>query len=256
MGNRPQCGKKMESEFTSNLWACFDKIYCISIDDRKDRRVSARLQFRKVGLGDRVEFLIVGKHAVDREQGIYESHISCMKKGLQASARMMLIFEDDVVFDRYNRHTLSNCIDFLATNQEWKIFFFGCLVSNSQPTENDSVLKVKYRSLAHAYIIRRRIAETMIDQPWRHVPYDVLLRSLADKSYAAYPAFAFQSDASTDNIHSLNLDRFRRYCGGLKRIQKMNEWYYRHRSMVIAIHAIVFLVILLLVVWHPGSSLP
>ncbi len=246
----------MESELTSNLWACFDKIYCISIDERKDRRVSARLQFCKVGLGDRVEFLIVRKHPVNREQGIYESHISCMKKGLEAGARMMLIFEDDVVFDRYNRHTLSNCIDFLATHQEWKIFFLGCLVSNSQQTENDSALKVKYRSLAHAYIIRRRIAETMIDLPWRNVPYDVLLKSLADESYAAYPAFAFQSDAPTDNIHSLNLDRFRRYCGGLKRIQKMNEWYYRHRSMVIAIHALVFLVILLLVVWHPGSSLP
>jgi len=248
--------KKMESEFISNSWACFDKIYCISIDERKDRRISARLQFRKVGLEDRVEFLIVNKHPVNCEQGIYESHISCMKKGLEAGARMMLIFEDDIVFDRYNRHTLSNCIDFIATNQKWKLFFLGCLVFKSQQTENDSVLKVKYRSLTHAYIIRHRVAETMIDQPWRNVPYDVLLRSLADESYAAYPAFAFQSDASTDNIGSLNLDRFRRYCGGLKRIQKMNEWYFRHRSMVIAIHAIVFLVILLLVVWHPGISLP
>ena len=32
------------------------------------------------------------------------------------------------------------------------------------------------------------------------------------------------------------LDRFRRMCGGLRRIQKVNEWYHRNTVWVIVLH--------------------
>ena len=44
----------------------------------------------------------------------------------------------------------------------------------------------------------------------------------------------------------LRLDKFRRLCGGLQRIQKRNEWYHRNRPIVIALHV---LFILLIVFW-------
>jgi hypothetical protein len=68
-------------------WAYFDKIYCISLDERPDRREEAKTQFESVGLLERVEFVIVRKHPFDCEQGIFESHLLCMKKGLSAGAR-------------------------------------------------------------------------------------------------------------------------------------------------------------------------
>jgi hypothetical protein len=56
----------------SSPWAFFDKIYCISLDEREDRRQEARKQFGNVGLADRVEFVIVKKHPADNEQGIHD----------------------------------------------------------------------------------------------------------------------------------------------------------------------------------------
>ena len=40
-------------------WSFFDKVYCISLVNREDRRIEAREQFARVGLADRVEFLLV-----------------------------------------------------------------------------------------------------------------------------------------------------------------------------------------------------
>ena len=84
------------------MWEFFDKIYCISLTERPDRRREARHQFASVGLSARVEYHIVDKHPTDPEQGVYESHIDCLKKGLSNGARRILIFEDDIRFDRFD----------------------------------------------------------------------------------------------------------------------------------------------------------
>ena len=228
----------------SALWAFFDKAYCISLDEREDRRQEAGRQFRTVGLADRVEFVIVKKHPVDNERGIYESHLECFRRGVRAGARTMLIFEDDIVFDRFSTKVLSDCVHFLSAQTDWKILFFGCLTSGSRRTANASVLKVRYRSLAHAYVIHRRFAETLLALPWRQRPFDELLSGLAEEYFAAYPSFAFQSNARTDNLRLGKMDRRRRFWGGLSRIQKMDEFYHRNKWIVIGVHA--FLVMLLL----------
>ena len=84
----------------SDCWAFFDKIYCISLDTRPDRRKQAEKQFADVGLLERVEFIIVEKHPVNQEKGIFQSHMFCLSKGLKANARNILIFEDDVFFKK------------------------------------------------------------------------------------------------------------------------------------------------------------
>ncbi len=239
-----------EASSPSALWAFFDKTYCISLDEREDRRQEAERQFRAVGLADRVEFVIVKKHPVDIERGIYESHLECFRRGIQAGARTMLIFEDDIVFDRFSARVLSDCVRFLSTYDDWKVFFFGCLTSSSRKTANASVLKVRYRSLAHAYVVQRRFAETLLALPWRQVPFDVVLRGRAEAYFAAYPSFAFQSNARTDNVRLWKVDRWRRFWGGLLRIQKMDEFYHRNRWLVIGVHVFLIMVLLMLVAGH------
>ncbi|MGB8424917.1 MAG: glycosyltransferase [Desulfobacterales bacterium] len=230
----------------SGLWAYFDAIYCISLSGRPDRRQSAAVQFARVGLADRVEFLIAEKHPVDAEQGIYESHMACLRKGIATGARSVLIFEDDVVFDRFDAAVLAGCIDFLTTTPTWRSFFFGCLVFGSRRTKNRAVLKVRYRSLAHAYAVERRLAEKLVRQPWRNLPFDTLLRHTVRTAHAAYPAFAFQSDSRSDNSNRPLLEQFRRLCGGLARIQKMNEWFHYHRLAIVGLHLLVIAFMLIL----------
>jgi GR25 family glycosyltransferase involved in LPS biosynthesis len=227
-------------------WDNFDKIYCISVDERTDRRAEARAQFARAGLTERVEFVIVPKHPTDCEQGIYESHLLCMEKGLTAGAERILIFEDDVVFERFEGEILAHCADFLSRNQTWHMLFLGCMVRGSRSTAYPSVRKIKYRSLTQAYVIHRRFAEILVQHPWHKIPYDDFLKGLRDdETYVVYPAIAFQSNSRSDNERYLPLDRFRRLCGGLQNLQKRNGFYHRHRPLIIGAHVLVFLLIVL-----------
>lgn len=229
-----------------NHWDYFDKMYCISLDERPDRREEAEAQFAKAGLSERVEFHVVRKHPHDSEQGIYESHIECMKKGISAGAGNIVIFEDDILFDGFSQQRLERCVDFMRGASDWKAFFFGCLVAGSRRTRHEGVLAVKYRASTHAYVLNRGFAQLLTQQPWRRIAYDVELRSHEGGFYAIYPSFAFQSNSPSENNKLPRLDKIRRLLGGLRRIQKRNEFYHHHRTAVVGLHIIV---ILLIVLW-------
>lgn len=231
----------------ATYWEYFAKIYCISLDERADRREQAKAQFRAVGLAAKVEFVVVKKHPVDCEQGIYESHLLCMEKGIRAHADTIVIFEDDIVFDRFNPDTIEKCIDFLATNTDWKIMFLGCMVKKSAKTDNRSMLKVRFRCACHAYVLTREFAETIVKIPWEKKPFDDMLRDIKNNQmYAVYPSFAFQSNSRSDNQRYLPLDRFRRLCGGFRRLQKMNEFYHYNKTFIIGAHILLVLLVIVI----------
>ena len=232
----------------SDPWLFFDKIYCISIAERTDRREEAKRQFAKVGLEGKVEFVIVRKHPLNQEQGIYESHLLCLRKAIEAEASHLLIFEDDILFTGFNPESLREALKALAAVGEWDLFFLGCLVSRSQKTENPNLLQIRYCALTHAYGMSRAFAETAVKIPWAGIPYDLFLKRAQKKAYALYPAFAFQSNARTDN-RLLFLERVRRICGGLAWIQKINELYQRHKLTLIMAH-LVAVGVLLLLAWR------
>lgn len=238
MDRAPATGHLAEAPEPGSSWAFFDRAYCISLDERPDRRQEAERQFRRVGLGGRVEFVVVPKDPVDPERGIHSSHMECFRRGIRAGARTMLVFEDDIVFDRFDPAVLAVCCRFMAA-ADWNMFFFGCLTAGSRRTDSPAVLQVRYRGLTHAYAVRRDFAESLLVHPWRGQPYDMLLKERCEGFYAAYPSFAFQSNAATDNLRLRQLDRLRRLCGGLARIQKMNEFYHRHRWAVVAAHVLL-----------------
>lgn len=233
----------------SALWRYFDKVYCVSLDERPDRRDMARCQFELVGLSRLVEFVIVKKHPGSRERGIFESHMTCLDLGLEARASNILVFEDDIVFEGFAPTTLQRCVNFMADDTDWDAFFFGCLTKKIALTRNPAVVRVVYRSLAHAYAVRRAFAEQIISQQWRDIPFDSMLARLSGNYYAVYPGFAFQSGASSDNHQQLNRERFRNLCGGLRRIQKANEFYNFHKSAIVLIHLVVLLAILIFLFW-------
>ena len=87
-------------------WDFFDKIYCITLTSRPDRMREAERQFAAVDLDGSVEFLLAEKDHENPERGIYQSHMLCLQKGLEAGARHILIFEDDVFFRRFSHQRL------------------------------------------------------------------------------------------------------------------------------------------------------
>lgn len=230
---------------SKDLWSAFGKVYCISLVERTDRRERAKREFASVGLGERVEFHVVPKHR-DPEQGCYESHLACMRKGVESGAERILIFEDDIQFNRFRPETLENAIAFLDNQPDWHMLFLGGMVRRSRRTPHPGILKIRYRSLTHAYVIRRSFAAIQMEKPWQGVPFDDFLRDLRDdRSYAVYPSFAFQNDSRSDNERYLPLDRFRRLCGGLLRLQKLDEFLHLHRPLLVAIHLVALLAVIL-----------
>lgn len=234
----------------ANGWDFFDRIYCISLEEREDRRQAATAAFLKVGLTGKVEFVIVKRHPCNVEQGMYESHTACLRKGLEAGAQTIVIFEDDIIFDRFDAERFNQCIKFLVKHPEWKVLLLGALIRSSSRTTNPFVQKVSYQSLAHAYALNRPYAETVAYHPWQGIIIDTIFRPLNDHIYAAYPMFAFQNDSDSDNDKYLGLELFRRLCGGLMRIQKANEFYQRHKWIVIAAHVMILLSLVMVFLFH------
>ena len=229
----------------TNGWDFFDRIYCISLKEREDRRKSALKEFSKVGLADRVEFEIGERHSYNIEQGVYESHMMCLRKGLEAGAENIVVFEDDVEFDRFDPERLKSCTEFLRQHPEWKVLLIGALIRSSRKTANPCVQKVRYQSLTHAYALNRHYAETLAYEPWQGIINDTLFWQLTDDVYAIYPMYAFQKNFTSDNYKYPTLVLIRHLLGGLKWIQKAIEFYQRYKFGVIAAHVIIILSLLI-----------
>ncbi len=223
-------------------WAAIDRVYCINLSTRPDRKRSAQAEFDRVGLGDRVEWTTVDKHPTNTEQGIYEAHLACLKAGLEAGADAILVFEDDVILPGFSPDNLGHATRFMLSNPDWTAFFLGGFIDKARRTKTPSVLKVKYRCSAHAYVARRSLVEKLLNHPWSGQAYDVVLRDLAgDQTYAVYPAFACQSSSPTDNDRRRGIDRVRRLIGGQRLLQRWNEFSTLYFWRICLIHVLIVL---------------
>jgi len=108
-------------------------------------------------------------------------------------------------------------------------------------------VKIQYRCLAHAYALNRRFARRIVLESWDTIPFDELLRRRGTNFFALAPMIAFQSAASTDN-QTLLLDKTRRFFGGLPFIQRSNEFFQRHKLLIICCHFLVFMALTLLII--------
>jgi GR25 family glycosyltransferase involved in LPS biosynthesis len=235
----------------TGAWAAFDRVYCISLTQRADRREKARQEFARLGLADRVQFVIVDSHPTDSEQGIFESHMACLRAGLAAGAQNIVVFEDDILIRRFSPKVLDDAVRFMKSNADWQVFFFGCFVRSSRKTVFDSVRQIRYRCTAHAYVVNRAFAEKLAEIPWRGIAFDDLLYSMQNGHfYTCYPAFAFQSGSSTNNDKLLKIDRARRMWGGIYRLQRWNEFSNRHLFKLILAHVIAVLLLSALLLYH------
>ncbi len=217
-------------------WDFFDRVYCISLHERADRRKQVQQEFAGVGLLDRVEFVLVARHPQNREQGIFESHIRCLQMGLAAGAENILIFEDDVFFQRFDAALLKKSCEALAALPHWNVFFLGCITSGSRRFARSGLAAVRYRCLSHGYGIHREFAEKIARQTWQGVPYDTMLKGYNNNFFALYPMCAFQGRSPTDN-QTVAIDRLRRLLGGLPFIQRVNEFYQNHKTMLLVSHS-------------------
>lgn len=221
-------------------WSFFDRIYCISLAEREDRRDKASLQFAAVGIADRVEFVIVNKHPENPEQGIFESHQRCLKQGLASGAETILVFEDDVFFRGFSADALQAACMHLRTLPHWDMLLLGGITSGSRKTALPALTQIRYRCLAHAYALNRSFAQSLSEKHWDGTPWDEVLRHSQGAFYALHPMCAYQGLESSDN-RTFAIDRTRRLLGGLPFIQRASELYQNHKLVLTAVPLSVFI---------------
>jgi GR25 family glycosyltransferase involved in LPS biosynthesis len=179
--------------------------------------------------------------------------MSCLRAALAAGAQRILIFEDDILFRRFSHKTLEDAVRFMKTHSDWDLFFLGCFVESSRKTPFRSVLRVRYRCTAHAYAVHRRFAQRLVEIPWQGIAYDDLLRSMDEGHYyACYPAIGFQSNSATDNSKMLATDRYRRIMGGIRWLQRWDEFSKHHARALIVAHLAAAILIVLVVLARMG----
>lgn len=225
------------------VWDFFDKIYCITLESRPDRRQEAQRQFARVGLAGKVEFFVTQKDREDPVRGIYQSHLHCLRQGVEAKAAHILIFEDDILFRRFDEQSLREACCYLQATNCWDGFFLGCITDGSRRTANRNARQIDYRCLTHGYAVRRPFAERIIGEPWCGIPYDGLLKRCDSNNFALAPMCAFQGLTPSDN-QTVVIDRLRNLFGGLPFIQQCNELYQNNKKLIISTHVLLAAVIL------------
>ena len=226
-----------DSMSPADAWDFFDVICCITLESRPDRLQAAQEQFALVGLAERVEFVVVQRDDENPERGIFSSHQLCLKRALARGARHILLFEDDVFFQKFDYERLERACRFLERRERWDGFALGCLTSYSQPTGTKGLVRIGYRCLTHGYALNRPFAERVVKEPWQGIPIDGLLHSLKGEFFALYPMCAFQGQAASDN-KTVWIDRLRTLFGGLARIQRGNELYCNNRGRIFLVHLV------------------
>lgn len=240
----PPCADEQSNEKSSvSCWAPFDRVYCITLQERPDRLEKVRQEFARVGLAGKVEFVPVNRHPTDREQGIFESHQLCLQKGVSTGADRILIFEDDIFFDRFSPQRLQKSLEGLQ-NESWDGFLLGGMTKGSRKTAFPYLVNIRYRCLAHAYSVTGDYARRLLALSWKGVPWDSALKMTDACWYALYPMCAFQGREGTEN-QTVKINCLRNTFGGLPFLQRLNELYENHKFFMIGLTVAAVLVFLL-----------
>jgi len=225
----------------------FDKIFCISVDIRRDRQETAKKVFEELGISERVEFVLVQKHPTNPEEGIFHSHLQCLRRGVEEGGKHILIFEDDVTVAHFDEKRNAAAIQQLEQQDTWDAFFLGAISSGSRKTASKYLAQIEYRCLTHGYALNRPFARKVIEEQWAGIAYDGFLKKHCRKAYAPVPMIAFQNTSISDN-KTIFLDKMRRFFGGLQFLQRSNELLQRYKFPIIIGHLLVLIAAVLLLI--------
>ncbi len=137
-------------------------MYCLNLPRRPDRKLRAWGAFRKHGLKVERVSALDASGVTDGRGFINAGHRACStghrlawRKGRQAGASGVIVFEDDVLL----------CPDFgqrlrdLELPDDWAVFYFGCLFQSPGPILMErGILKIQALTHdAHAYAVRAEV---------------------------------------------------------------------------------------------------
>lgn len=157
------------------MWHWCDAIWVCTTDKyqhRPDRLPRAlRLLREELQIPSEKIFTNIMKHGNQPTHGLCctENHLECYRQALDHGHDTILVIEDDVDVHKHIdlRRTLENVENFLTSDNQWNILFFGCFAQQMDAVEDIVARRNTYQirraacwSL-HGYVINKRTMEFM-----------------------------------------------------------------------------------------------
>lgn len=186
-----------------------DKIFCVNLERRPDRKSEAQKEFNKINL--EVNFVNgVDGHSLDINGKIKPGHIGCVLSHLNLfkhirdneDGEIFMITEDDVVFSEDFINRYNSLIDDVPS--DWILFYFG---GNHNKTNIDLILpnihRLKKTYTTHCYLVKKSKIDILINEFDKNMfdeEVDVHLSNvqLEYPCYGIYPSIAWQRDSFSD----------------------------------------------------------
>lgn len=182
------------------------KTFCISLQDRADRRRKVLEQCKAVGLKPQWIQAVDGRGSFGGAVGCKYSHWFCIKLAQHEHLEHFLVLEDDVEFSEDFSLDISDVPD------DWDMIYFGGNHINARPTHiKNNVYKCGYTLCAHAIIIRYTCYELLLQKIIESSEaVDVVFGRLHEKdlnAYVIHPHTAWQAQDYSD-IQRQNVDYY------------------------------------------------
>jgi GR25 family glycosyltransferase involved in LPS biosynthesis len=242
------------------MWKFFDQIYCINLNTRKDRYEKVSKLFHDYRIP--VQFYHPTPHP-NGLQGCFESHIHLIQKAYISGAQQVLIFEDDIAIHQFSVQALSECIEFMKTNQDWELFYLGVFpqivhfkIYPIPQKGNIKNIKRVHSLCGHAYVVSRKYMEKIFNLKFIDVPLDYMYME-NKHAYAIFPTMFVQDASKSDNNgnYLFNIDQF--YFVKILFYQLV-EWYALHINVplknIVWIGLIFYVCIIFIKTWGKTNT--
>lgn len=208
----------------------FDKVVCISLAERKDKRDAMQKKFDNLGI--EVEWFTAVKYdfipkivnpIVDSRAGHFNknqpyeigaalSHYHVIKQARLEGVKKLFVFEDDVKFHKDFNTKLDNYLDDLPEN--WDMILLYSFMYNLLP-ENERVTKRWIRSYKSWSLMAYGMKESVMD---RYIKMQDSFFTIADSVtykmqetkglnfYSSIPALCIPETAMGSNIRGTNMN--------------------------------------------------
>ena len=184
-----------------------DHIYCLSAENSKRRPI---VQQRLIDAQmTPFTFYPAIMDKSNPTKGCYLSHNAIWRHALDNGYSRILIFEDDVIFNRQLTTEDYQDIKYIIDTKQWMVFFLGHLPLTMKETSNKRVFLV-HSLCTHAYIINCSYIPYLLSFNYKKLTpilqgIDGLLMYQSN-CYALYPMICIQDNtmiSQIDNIYKL-----------------------------------------------------
>ncbi|MFJ4344519.1 glycosyltransferase family 25 protein [Pseudomonas sp. NPDC089401] len=170
-----------------------DGIFCISLQERIDRRELLTQEFAGSGLN--VEFLIVERDSQSPERGCFDSHMKCARLALERNYRRVLILEDDATLLEFAPVQVKQMNAFFR-RRDPELFYLGANLGKVWLTWARGIARVRTKG-THAYILSHEGCQRLLMQaPYKGIAIDKVF----SKQFKAYMAFPMLSQQQPEEI--------------------------------------------------------